>query len=72
MKLSAYVKTVVAAAAAGAVAVNAAVTDSVVTNGEWVTIGLAVLGALGVYAAPNASKARHVSNDRTERPYRSM
>ena len=53
MPVSKYAKLVVAALAAGAVALNAAVTDGTITNGEWVTIGLAVLGALGVWAVPN-------------------
>ena len=69
MKLSQYVKTVVAALAAGAVVLNAAVSDSVITNNEWVTIGLAVLGALGVYALPNAPKPAPLppATDRTPR-----
>ncbi|MGH3375966.1 MAG: hypothetical protein ACRDP6_14605 [Actinoallomurus sp.] len=56
MKLPEYAKTVVAAVAAGAVALSAALSDSVVTGSEGVTIGLAVLGALGVYAIPNRAK----------------
>lgn len=67
MKISAYAKTVVAALAAGAVAVNAAVSDGMISNSEWVTIGLAVLAALGVYALPNAAKAVKPSNDQTDR-----
>jgi hypothetical protein len=50
-----YAKTVASAVAAGAVALVAALTDNSVSPGEWVTIGLAVLGAVGVYAVPNAS-----------------
>jgi hypothetical protein len=58
MKFSKYAKTAVSAVAAGAVALTAALTDSSVSPGEWVTIGLAVLGALGVYAIPNAPAAK--------------
>ena len=51
-----YRKFIVAGVAAGAVALQAALTDSVVTNAEWVTIGLAVAAALGVVVVPNAPK----------------
>jgi hypothetical protein len=53
MRIAPYWKTVAAAVAAGAIAVQAALSDSTITTAEWVTIGLAVLGALGVYAAKN-------------------
>lgn len=53
MRFSRYAKTAVAAVAAGAVALTSALTDSSVSPGEWVSIGLAVLGALGVYVIPN-------------------
>jgi hypothetical protein len=48
-----YKKTIVAVLAAGAVALTSALSDDKVTNAEWVAIGLAALGALGVYAVPN-------------------
>jgi hypothetical protein len=48
-----YAKIIASAVAAGAIALTAALTDNTITPGEWVSIGLAVLGALGVYAAPN-------------------
>lgn len=48
-----YAKFVVAAATAALVALGAALTDDTVTTGEWVTIVLAALGALGVYLVPN-------------------
>lgn len=54
MPVSKYAKLIVAALAAGAVALNVAVTDGTITGGEWVTIGLAALGALGVWAVPNS------------------
>ena len=47
-------KTIVAALLAGAYALQAAITDDVVTDTEWFGIGLAVLTALGVWAVPNA------------------
>ena len=53
MRISPYWKTVAAAVAAGAIALQAALSDNTVTGGEWVTIGLAVLGAVGVWATPN-------------------
>lgn len=53
MKVSKYAKFIVAAVAAGAVALNAAVSDGTITGSEWVDIGAAVLGALGVYLWPN-------------------
>jgi len=48
-----YAKFAVAAAMAGLTALAAAITDDHVTNAEWIAIGLAVLGALGVWAVPN-------------------
>ena len=53
MKIAAYWKTIVAALAAGAIAAQAAISDGTITNGEWLAIGLAVLGAFGVWATPN-------------------
>lgn len=48
-----YAKFFVAAGIAGLTALAAAITDDHVSNAEWVTIGLAVLGAVGVWAVPN-------------------
>jgi hypothetical protein len=48
-----YAKFVAALVAAGLVALQTALTDGTVTSAEWVTIGLAVLGAVGVLAVPN-------------------
>lgn len=47
-------KFVVAAVAAGAIALTTALSDDALTTTEIVTVALAVLGALGVYAVPNA------------------
>lgn len=49
-----YAKTIVAAVLAAAYALQAAITDDVVTSSEWVGIGLAVLTTFGVYVVPNA------------------
>lgn len=46
-------KFVVAALTAGLVALGAALSDDTVSTAEWVTIGVAVVGALGVYLVPN-------------------
>ena len=47
-----YGKTVVAVLLAVAYAIQAAITDGTVTTSEYVGIGLALLGAFGVYQAP--------------------
>ena len=54
MRLGSYAKTIVAAVLAAAYALQAALTDDVVTTSEWVGIGLAVLTVFGVWAVPNA------------------
>lgn len=48
-----YLKALVAALTAGGVALQAALTDDAVTSTEWVTIGLAVVGAVAVLLVPN-------------------
>lgn len=53
MKISAYWKTVVASLGPVVYAAQAAVTDSRITVDEWVTIGVAVLVAAGVWRVPN-------------------
>lgn len=54
MKLGKYAKAIVAAAAAGTTTLLSALADEKVSTGEWVLVGLAVLGALGVtWAVPN-------------------
>jgi hypothetical protein len=52
-----YGKTVLAALGALVVGVQAALTDGSISPQEWVEIGLVVLTALGVYAAPAVTKA---------------
>ena len=46
-------KFIVAAVAAGVLALQVALSDNAITSTEAVTVALAVLGALGVYAVPN-------------------
>lgn len=53
MKVSRYAKAVVAAAGPVLYAAQAAVTDGRVDGQEWLTIGLAVLVAAGVWKVPN-------------------
>ncbi|HEY9371032.1 hypothetical protein [Streptomyces sp.] len=58
IRVGSAAKSIVAAASAGAAALVTAMDDSVIVTGEWVTIALAVLGALGiVYAVPNAERS---------------
>ncbi len=55
MSITPYRKAIVSAVAAGSAALVTALSDEVVTSGEWVTIALAVVGALGItWAVPNA------------------
>lgn len=56
-----YAKTIVAALLAGAMALQAALSDGGVTNQEWVAIGIAALTALTVYLVPNAPREQPVS-----------
>ena len=53
MNIRPYMKVAVAVAIALLTALQAAITDSTVTGNEWLTIGLAVVTALGVYLVPN-------------------
>lgn len=51
--MSAYAKTIAAAIATAAITLQVVMSDGTVTTSEWITVGLAALGALGVYAVPN-------------------
>ena len=57
MKIGRYAKTVVAGLGAGIYALQAAISDDVVTNTEWFGIGTAVLVAVGVLTVPNAAQS---------------
>lgn len=48
-----YLKSFATAIATGLVFLQLAITDDGVTKSEWITIGLAVLGSVGVWAVPN-------------------
>ncbi len=49
-----YWKAFIAMATAGLIALQSALTEGGVSPQEWVTIGLAALGAYGVWAKANA------------------
>lgn len=53
-----YSKTITAAVTAGLVALGSALTDDTLTRPELIAILTAILGGLGVYATPNASKTK--------------
>lgn len=56
MKIGSYAKAITSGVAAGAASLVTAMGDGVIVPGEWVTVGLAVLGALGItYVVPNAA-----------------
>ena len=48
-----YAKFLVAIVAAALIALQVALADGGVSTSEWVTILLAAIGAVGVYAVPN-------------------
>lgn len=50
-------KFIVAALATVAVALQSAITDGAITRAEWVAVGVAALGAVGVYLVPNKPEA---------------
>ncbi len=51
--MSRYLKSIVAVVIAGLTTLQAAISDSNITQNEWVLIALSVVGAIGVYAVPN-------------------
>jgi hypothetical protein len=51
--MSTYAKALIALLTAAAIAAQTALSDGVVTASEWVSIAIAALGALAVYAVPN-------------------
>ncbi|MGW4641789.1 hypothetical protein ACWEN6_24945 [Sphaerisporangium sp. NPDC004334] len=58
LKIGSVAKAIVSGAAAGVAALYTASGDGVIVTGEWVTIVLAVLGALGItYVVPNAAQS---------------
>ncbi|MER5622515.1 hypothetical protein ABT061_15870 [Streptosporangium sp. NPDC002544] len=58
LKIGSYAKAITSALAAGTAALVTAMGDGVIVQGEWVTVALAVLGALGItYVVPNAAQS---------------
>lgn len=58
IKVGSFAKAIVAAVSAGTGSLVVAMSDDVIVTGEWVTVALAVLGALGItYVVPNAEKS---------------
>lgn len=58
MKVGSFAKAIVSALSAGVASLAVAMGDNVIQTGEWVTVGLAVLGALGItYVVPNAAQS---------------
>lgn len=47
--------------------IQAAVTDDVITQNEWVKIAIAVVGAVGVWAVPNAPQRPATRRDLADR-----
>ena len=64
-----YWKAVVAALTPVFLVVQAAVTDDVITQEEWVRIVVGLLVALGVVTVPNAPKPPVAADRASERPY---
>jgi hypothetical protein len=62
-----YAKFIVAALTAGLIALQTAITDDRITTSEWVTIALAVLGAIGVVIVPNKTDAEQPGGRYTTR-----
>ncbi|MEV4093777.1 hypothetical protein [Streptosporangium saharense] len=61
MKIGSYAKAITSGVAAGTAALVQAMADSFIVPGEWVTVALAVLGALGItYVVPNAAQSDQV------------
>lgn len=61
-----YAKFAIAALTAGLIAAQTALMDGSISVQDWVTIALAALGALGVYAAPNTAKPSPLQPGRHE------
>lgn len=53
--MNTYAKAIIALLTAAAIAAQTALSDGVVTASEWVSIAIAALGALAVYAVPNTA-----------------
>ncbi|MFF3671638.1 hypothetical protein [Microtetraspora malaysiensis] len=59
IKVGSSAKAIVSAFSAGTAALVTAMGDGAIETGEWVTVALVVLGALGItYVVPNATRQR--------------
>jgi hypothetical protein len=65
VKIGSYAKFLVAAGAAVVIAIQAAISDGVLTNTEIVGVVLAGLAALSVYVVPNATPTRTAAKTTT-------
>jgi hypothetical protein len=55
----AYAKSLLAVIVTAITAIVAAMTDNVITDVEWINVGLAAAGAAAVFAAPNVPGAKY-------------
>lgn len=53
--MNVYAKAIVAVVTAALIAAQTAIADGRITGSDWITITLAAIGALAVYAVPNAT-----------------
>lgn len=58
----AYAKSLFAVLATVLTAIVAAMTDSVISDVEWINVGIAAVAAAGVFAAPNVPGARYTKS----------
>jgi hypothetical protein len=57
-----YVKSLVGVLSAGFAALATALADDTVSSSEWVNVGIIVVGAAGVFAAPNVPGAQYTKS----------
>jgi len=65
--MNSYAKTIVAVITAGLIAAQTAIADGWITSSDWITIALAALGAIAVYAVPNAAPPQAPAPGKHER-----
>lgn len=70
MRLTDYTKAVVAVLAAALSALAASMPDGKVTGAEWMMVAVAVLGAVGVWLAPNTTPGSDGEDSSTEGRHR--
>lgn len=57
-----YAKSLFAVLVTVVAGIVAAMTDNVITNVEWINVGIAAAGAMAVFAAPNVPGARYTKS----------